>query len=212
MRAGEGNGPAEETGAENRVIRMDRDAADTHDPRRSWPTVGRVSAGAAIFLLVGIFDPHTAPALGAAAGPSWMAIDAAHTSVSFTVKASDGGANGTLNFNGYGNGQLTVTVPVGWHVHIDFFNTGAGALPHSLEVIREVAKVPIQGIDPAIPKATTRDLIDGVPPQQKDAFDFTAQPPGKYLWFCGVPTHGYSGMWTRFVVSASTRLPSVTAK
>ena len=213
MRAAEGNGPAEETGdAENRVIRMNRDAADMLDPRRSWPTVGRVSAGAAILLLVGIFDPHTAPALGAVAGPSWMAVDAAHTSVSFTVEAADGGANGTLNFNGYGNGQLTVTVPAGWHVHIDFFNTGAGALPHSLEVIREVAKVPIQGIDPAIPKATTRDLIDGVPPQQKDAFDFTAQPPGKYLWFCGVPTHGYSGMWTRFVVSASTRRPSVTAK
>lgn len=173
---------------------------------------GGLSAGGVLLFLGGVFGLHTAPALGAAAGPSWMATDAAHKSVSFTVKAADGGANGTLNFNGYANGQLTVTVPAGWHVHIDFFNTGAGALPHSLEVIREVAKVPLQEIDPAIPKAATRNGIDGIPPQQKDAFDFTAQPPGRYLWFCGVPTHGYSGMWTRFVISTSARLPSVAAK
>lgn len=141
-----------------------------------------------------------------------MGVGAAHKSVSFTVKAADGGANGTLNFNGYANGRMTVTVPAGWRVHIDFINTGAGALPHSLEVIREVAKIPIQGIPPAIPKATTRDLIDGIPSQQQDSLDFTAQPAGRYLWFCGVPTHGYSGMWDRFVISTSATLPTVTVK
>lgn len=212
MRAGEGNGPAEDPVARSRGLRMGQDAAEVNASREARLTVGRMSAGAAVLMFVGAFASPTVPALGAAAAPSWMAVDAAHASVSFMVKAADGGANGTLNFNGYANGQVTITVPAGWHVHIDFFNTGAGALPHSLEVIREVAKVPIQGIDPAIPKATTRDLIDGVPPQQKDALDFTAQPSGRYLWFCGVPTHGYSGMWTRFVISASARLPSVTTK
>jgi sulfocyanin len=152
------------------------------------------------------------PVLWAAGAPRWVQVDAAHRRVSFTVKAADGGANGTLNFNGYANGQMTVTVPAGWTVHIDFVNTGAGALPHSLEVIREVAKIPPQGIPPAIPKAESRDLIDGVPPLQTDSFDFTAQPAGRYLWFCGVPTHGFSGMWDRFVVSGSARLPSVAVK
>lgn len=141
-----------------------------------------------------------------------MRVDAAQKRVSFVVKASDGGANGTLNFNGYANGDLTVTVPAGWRVHIDLINTGAGALPHSLEVIREVSKIPPQGIPPAIPQAVSRDLVAGVPPLQKDSFDFTAQPPGRYLWFCGVPTHGLSGMWDRFIVSATTSLPIIAVK
>jgi hypothetical protein len=170
-----------------------------------------VIAGAAI-ALAGAYVTPGIPALGAAAGPSWMRAVAAHKFVSFTVNAADGGANGTLNFNGYANGAMTVTVPVGWRVHVDIYNTGAGALPHSLEVIREVAQVPIQGVPPAIPKATTGDLIAGIPPQQKDSFDFVAQPVGRYYWFCGVPTHGFSGMWDRIVISASAKLPAVTFK
>ncbi len=148
----------------------------------------------------------------AAAPPSWMHVDTAHKQVSFTVTAADGGANGTLNFNGYANGQLTVTVPAGWRVHIDFVNSGAGALPHSLEVIRE-GKIPPQGTEPpAIAKAETRDLVAGVPPQQKDTVEFRAQPAGSYLWFCGVPSHGLSGMWDRFVVSSSVSAPTVKIK
>ena len=167
------------------------------------------SAGLVLAVLPGGLGPSV---LGAARTPTWVQVDSAHKRVSFTVKAADGGGNGTLNFNGYANGQMTVTVPVGWTVHFNFVNTGAGALPHSLEVIREVAKVPVQGIAPAIPKAESRDLIDGVPPGQSDSFDFTAQPAGRYLWFCGVPTHGFSGMWDRFVVSGSAGLPTVTVK
>lgn len=152
------------------------------------------------------------PAASKAAAPPWMRVDAAHKRVSFTVTAAQGGANGTLNFNGYANGQMTVTVPTGWRVHIDFVNSGAGALPHSLEVIRDSGKIPPQGITPAIAKAVSRDLIDGVPPQQTDAFDFTAAPAGRYLWFCGVPSHGTSGMRDRFVVSSSAKAPTVTVK
>ena len=152
------------------------------------------------------------PAASAAA-PAWMRVDAAHRLASFTVTASQGGANGTLNFNGYANGRMTVTVPAGWRVHIDFVNSGAGALPHSFEVIRDTGKIPPQGIEPpAIPKAETGNLIAGVPPLQKDTVDFIAAPPGVYLWFCGVPSHGISGMWNRFIVSPGGGMPAVTIK
>ncbi len=151
-------------------------------------------------------------ALWASSPSAWMKVDAAHRRVSFTVTAAQGGANGTLNFNGYANGQMTVTVPAGWQVHIDFVNSGAGALPHSLEVIRDSGKIPPQGITPAIAKAVSRNLIEGVPPQQTDAIDFTAAPAGRYLWFCGVPSHGTSGMWDRFVVSSSAKTPAVTTR
>ena len=150
--------------------------------------------------------------LPAATVPSWMTADTAHKLVAFVVTAAQSGANGTLNFNGYANGQMTVTVPVGWSVHIDFDNSGAGALPHSLEVIRAARSMPPEGITPAIPQAETNNLIAGTPPQQRDSLDFVAAPAGNYLWFCGVPAHGTEGMWDRFNVSGSAHLPSVTVK
>lgn len=169
-----------------------------------------LAAGAAV-LCIGARADTDPPAAWAAAAPSWMKVDAAHKRVSFAVMASESGVNGTLNFNGYANGQMTVTVPASWRVHIDFVNTGAGALPHSFEVIRK-GKLPPQGITPAIAGAWSQDLIPGVPPQQRDAFDFTATPAGNYLWFCGVPGHGRSGMWDGFVVSSSAKMPVVTIK
>lgn len=154
---------------------------------------------------------YTSVSEAVAASPSWMKVDAARRHVAFAVTASQGGANGTLNFNGYGNGQMTVTVPAGWTVHIDFFNAGAGALPHSLEVIRK-GKIPSQGVSPAIAGAESQNLVPGIPPLKKDAFDFTATPAGNYLWFCGVPGHGLSGMWGGFVVRTAAKAPSVTVK
>ncbi len=170
-----------------------------------------IAVCAGLALIGGSHGPVPSPAQAATA-PSWMHVDAPHKRVSFQVTAAETGANGTLNFNRYANGQMTVTVPAGWRVHIDFVNSGAGALPHSLEVIREVKPVPPQGIRTAIPNAAIRDLIPGIPPLQKDSFDFTAAPAGRYLWFCGVPSHGIQGMWDRFVVSATARAPSVTVK
>ena len=146
---------------------------------------------------------------------AWVHADAIHKRLSLTVAAAPNGANGTLNFNGYANGQMTITVPVGWQVHIDFVNSGAGTLPHSLEVIHEVHPVPVEGIAPAIPRAETSSLVEGVspnPPDNKDSMDFTAAPAGQYLLICGVPRHAISGMWNRFVVSGSAHLPTVTFK
>jgi hypothetical protein len=168
-------------------------------------------AGCVLALICGAGTGRPDP-LQAAASPSWMHVDAPHRQVTFKVIAADGGANGTLNFNGYAAGHLTVTVPTGWHVHIDFVNSGAGALPHSLEVIRSSGVIPAQGTPPAIPGAETRDLVEGIPPQQGDTLDFTAAPAGQYLWFCGVPSHGTSGMWTRFTVSGAAKLPTVSTR
>src|SRR5207302_5451494 len=178
-----------------------------HD-RIVWLAAG---AGAAL-LAGGVLGAGGGPAESAAA-PPWMRVDAAHKLASFTVTAAQGGANGTLNFNGYANGRLTVTVPTGWRVNIAFVTSGAGALPHSFEVIRDTGKIPPQGIEPpAIPRAETGNLIAGVPPMRKDTVDFIAAPPGRYLWFCGVPSHGISGMWNRFVVGAGAGMPAVTIK
>src|SRR5437899_8461741 len=187
--------------------RSGRDAGST---AVSFPRMVKTIACAAVVLLAtaGGIRPQAGWAAAATKLPSWVKVDAAHRTVSLKITAADGGANGTLNFNLYANGQMTVTVPAGWRVHIDFVNSGAGALPHSLEVIREITPVPPQGIPPAIPNAATRNLVPGIPPMEKDTVDFTAAPAGRYLWFCGVPAHGIQGMWDRFVVSATATAPS----
>lgn len=165
--------------------------------------------GAAV---VFIGSSSTLPAAGAEALPAWAHVDTAHKTLSLMVTAAQGGVNGTLNFNGYADGHMTITVPLGWRVHIDLFNGGAGALPHSLEVVREVTPVPEQGVSPALPGAESGSLIVGIPPLQKDSLDFVAAPAGRYLLICGVPRHAIGGMWNRFVVSGSAQLPIVTLR
>jgi hypothetical protein len=58
---------------------------------------------------------------------------------------------------------------------------------------------------PAIERAYTAHLTDGLPPQNgEDTMNFTApSSPGNYLIACGVPGHAPSGMWIKFVVTAA---------
>src|SRR5271154_3225365 len=80
--------------------------------------------------------------LPATAIPTWMKIDPAHKSVHYAITMAQGGNNGTLNFNGYAHGAMTITVPKGWHVSMHVVNSGALGIPHSLEVIKTSEVVP----------------------------------------------------------------------
>ena len=150
-------------------------------------------------------------AAATASVPSWMHIDADNKSVAMDIGMAQNGNNGTLNFNGYAHGQMTITVPTGWHVDMTVTNAGEGTLPHSLEVIKTAETIPNQGIDPpAFAGAETINLATGLAMGQSDHATFLADTPGKYWIFCGVPNHGIGGMWDYFVVSSSATTPSVT--
>ncbi len=152
-------------------------------------------------------------AASAAAVPSWMHVDAAHKKVAMTISMAAGEANGTLNFNGYGHGDLTITVPTGWNVDLNVVNVGDGAIPHSLEVIPVGPSLPAVGVDPpAFAGAETTDLVPGMAVGASDHATFVADKPGRYWLFCGVAGHGTGGMWDYFVVSSSAKRPSVTIK
>ncbi|MGZ3509958.1 MAG: sulfocyanin-like copper-binding protein [Vulcanimicrobiaceae bacterium] len=152
-----------------------------------------------------------APASASTSVPSWMKVDAAKKSVSMTILMAANGNNGTLNFNGYAHGQMTITVPNGWNVNMHVVNKGEGTLPHSLEILKVTANIPNQGIEPpAFSGAETVNLIQGMGVGQSDDVTFVADTPGKYWIFCGVPNHGIGGMWDYFVVSSSAKTPSVT--
>jgi sulfocyanin len=155
------------------------------------------------------------PVLTAAAQttPDWMHVDAAKKSVDFDVLMAPNGNNGGLNFNGYHHGELTITVPVGWHVDMNVTNKGFGAIPHSLEIIKVAEGIPNAGMEPpAFDGAETVELMNGMQVGKSDHATFTADAAGTYWIFCGVPNHGVGGMWDYLVVSPTATTPTVDVK
>jgi len=149
-----------------------------------------------------------ASAQQASIDPNWLRFDAAARTVRFELIAGLTGLNGALNFNGFRDGELTLVVPVGWKTEIAFRNHD-GMLSHSAEVIAPRTPLPVQPVEPAIPRAFTVKLGSGLPPEATDLMRFVAQPAGEYLIFCGVPGHGIAGMWIRLRVSATARTPEL---
>jgi len=139
---------------------------------------------------------------------TWLSFDPAARTAKFQLIAGLTGLNGALNFNGFRDGQLTLVIPAGWKAEIAFKNHD-GMLPHSAEVITPQTPLPTQPVSPAIPRAFTLKLAEGLPPQATDVMRFAARPPGEYLIFCGVPGHGAAGMWIRLRVSATAQTPAL---
>jgi len=142
--------------------------------------------------------------------PRWLAADTASKTATLQLIAGLTGANGALNFNGFRDGELTLTVPLGWTVVMQFRNHD-GMLPHSAEVIEDTHPLPTQPVTPAFPRAVTVRLAEGLPSEGRDDLRFIADKGGSYLIFCGVPGHGAAGMWIRLEVSGSVRQPSLAA-
>jgi sulfocyanin len=140
--------------------------------------------------------------------PKWLSFDAAARTARFHLIAGLTGLNGALNFNGFSDGGLTFVVPAGWQTEIDFMNHD-GMLPHSAEIITPQTPLPTQPAAPAITRAFTLRLAQGLAPAASDTMRFTALPVGNYLIFCAVPGHGAAGMWIRFQVSASAKVPGL---
>jgi sulfocyanin len=141
--------------------------------------------------------------------PAWMTVDAARPSVRLRIVGAADGTNGTMNFNGYGNGEMSVIVPLGWTVRVDFENKGLAALPHSLVIIEPATPLPVEDGVPAFPRALTVKLVPGLLAGETDSFEFVANKEGRFLFFCGVTGHGVAGMWDYLIVSKEATRPSV---
>ena len=141
---------------------------------------------------------------------TWLETDVPTKTVQFQLIAGFSGLNGALNFNGFGDGDLTLTVPAGWHVVIHFINHD-GMLSHSAVVIPD-GPVPVAGAGtPAFSQAVTLRLQEGLISTERDDMRFLADSAGSYLIVCGVPGHAAAGMWIRFKVEAGAERPSLTA-
>jgi len=175
---------------------------------KSLSVAGLVAVGAAAPVAVRAQGGTAAPA--PAVDASWLQVDTVTKTATFQLVAGLTGLNGALNFNGFRDGGLTLTVPVGWTVVMHFRNHD-GMLPHSAEIIADTHPLPTGPVAPAFPRAFTLRLDQGLISEQTDDLRFIADRGGSYLIFCGVPGHGAAGMWVRFEVSGSVRKPSLAA-
>jgi hypothetical protein len=113
--------------------------------------------------------------------------------------------------NGHRAGGAQVTVPVGWTVKWDWRSADSTA-PHSLVVMAEREKVPLEGGRPTFSNAMTRMVTEGLRPGQTDQTTFVAEEAGWYWLLCGVPGHAINGEWISLKVDREAALPSVAVK
>jgi plastocyanin len=143
--------------------------------------------------------PAAAPA-PAAADTQLLKWDPTTKTVTFRLVA------GPFDFNGYTNGGATLSVPPASQNVINFEqNDGT---PHSAEIDSGGGPLPNSGGNPAIPRAYTNKVVEGLPQGAKDNMRFTAPESGTYRIICGVPGHALSGMWIWYKVDPAAAAPS----
>jgi hypothetical protein len=142
---------------------------------------------------------ETTPTTAGTTQNKWLSYDAATNTVTFELIA------GPFTFNGYRNGEGTLVLPSKANVVMNFVNKDG--TPHSAEVISGEGPVPNAAVDPAIPRAYTNKVLEGLAQEGSDVMRFTVPESGTYRIFCGVPGHGLSGMWIWMKVDASAKTP-----
>ena len=134
----------------------------------------------------------------------WLVVDSAARTVTLELEVTARPGAGSAVINGYRSGELRIVVPVGWTVRWNWRSSDASA-PHSLVVMVQREKVPLEGGRPSFSNALTRMVTEGLRPGQADQSTFTAEDAGWYWMMCGVPSHGLNGEWVELRVDPEAR-------
>lgn len=147
-----------------------------------------------------------------ASGPTNFVVQQpVRASVILHVYAAEDGKNNDMNFDGYGNGAMTITIPLGWHVTVKFYNTDPSQAHSAMIVPQKDHNLSV--ISPALvafPHAYTPNPNIGTVSGGAATFHFVASRAGSYALVCGVPGHAQMGMWDHFVVSKTTKRARLT--
>jgi len=136
----------------------------------------------------------------------WMYSSAQNHHVIIQTIAAATGANAGFNFDGYDKGQATFTVPTGWSVDLEYANLAA--LPHSVGITSNTTgkpKLETFGFAPVL----SRNAFAGNVGKDTQLLGFRADHSGTFYIVCLVPGHLQSGMWDKFVVSPTAKMPSL---
>jgi len=153
-------------------------------------------------------EAPAAEAPAAAAGemtmPDWYTMDGDNVTLDITAGLTDTG--NYWNYNGYQNGDLTISVPVGANVTINFQNNDPN-MPHSIGVSPGFDTPPATvdatpAFEGAISSNPTSMTDATLPNGGTETISFVASEAGEYVLVCYIPAHAVSGMWVKFIVSA----------
>ena len=190
----------------------------------------RASAGAALFILVIACarasrnpSPATAPystvtpapTVAAppppASSPDWLVVDSASRTATLTLEVTAPPGAPSALINGYRAGEARIVVPRGGTVKWNWRNADS-TLPHSLVVMVQREKIPLEGGRPSFSNAMTRMVTEGLPPGGTDQTTFVADEAGWYWLLCGVPSHALNGEWLELRVDPEATSAGVEVK
>ncbi len=128
----------------------------------------------------------------------FLTSNTARHTVDLTLLAGLGSSNNGFNFDGYGRGELRVSVPRGWRVTVHCVNRSS--MRHSCAVVSNSLAT-----TPAFQGAATPHPTEGLPPGAKATFAFVAGRAGSYRIACLVPGHEVARMWDVLTVTTGGR-------
>jgi hypothetical protein len=153
-------------------------------------------------------QPASSPAPAVHSDTSWLASDSAARTATLTLRVTRPAGSPSALINGRRSGDARVVVPLHWTVKWDWRNEDPGAA-HSLVVMSQREKVPLEGGRAAFSNAMSRSVTAGLPAGQSDQTTFEAEETGFYWLMCGVPSHALNGEWIELQVrpdAATARL------
>jgi uncharacterized cupredoxin-like copper-binding protein len=152
-----------------------------------------------------------APAPAAQAQPAWLTADTAARTVTLSLDVTAPAGTPSALIAGHRAGEVEIVVPLNWTVTWHWQSRDSTA-PHSLVVMAEREKLPLEGGQPALDNAMTRMVTAGLTPGQTDVTSFTADQAGWYWLLCGVPGHALKGEWLGLRVDPDAKGPEVRSK
>ena len=143
------------------------------------------------FFLIGMTscDPVTGTGAGTQPDPkTFIKVDLAMHVAVVTLIAGHPATDNQFNYDGYSNGSLILTVPVGWQVTIQCLNHGT--VPNSCAIVSDG-----RATEPVYADWSTPNPQRGLDPGQSSGFAFTTAAPGSYRIASLVDGNEASGMW-----------------
>ncbi|MGH7702097.1 MAG: sulfocyanin-like copper-binding protein [Gemmatimonadales bacterium] len=145
--------------------------------------------------------------------PSWVNVDTSSRTIRLRLEttAPPDSGGGAARLNGYRRGEAQLVVPLNWTVRWTWRNADS-TRSHSLVVMMEREKLPMEGGRAAFTNAMTRAVTSGLQPGQSDVTTFTAEEAGWFWLLCGVPGHALAGEWVGLRVDPAAKMASVKMK
>src|SRR5229473_5848144 len=140
-------------------------------------------------------DPLSGTGPGSPPDPNkYMHTDAATHALVITLIAGYPAGEYQFNYNGYRNGTLVITIPVGWQATVQCENRGT--VPNSCAVVRGS-----HDVVPIEPGWSTPDPTRGLDPGRSATFVFSPSISGSYRIASLVGGNEASGMWADLEVT-----------